>query len=524
MVETKKSPPTADTVTGERAMAGGHPDPQYSTNGAGGQDEKIIPFEAQTTAKHKRKLSEELVLGVMLSNPDGWRTAQELGLKAQHFQTPEYARIYTAIGKIAATGSNPDIWLVDDALERGGFHDAALLVDELLANAPTTLVEPLTDHVTNILRGQRALALRNLAAEALKLADRGNADGAQVLMNRRLAEIASTYEAVNGTKAKVWTLAELYAAEFPPTFWAVPDLVSAGLNVLAGHPKIGKSFFALQIAHASATGGKLFGLDVSKMRVLFIALEDNEGRIQERARSQQIPASATLDFVFDWPLLAQGGTERLIRAFDDYDMVIGDTLGRMLGVADRMDYSVMTAAVAPIQKAARQANRAMLFLDHHGKLTTLAASGYADPVQDILGSTGLAGVVDTAVGLYKQRGKDQKLLASAGRDTKGLNLVLEFDPLTLAWQSLGDAKDVAQTELRQEIIDAIAGLVEAETPPTAEEIAKLTNRQRPNIVRELAQLVTDRRLIKGAKVGKKQPYYILGGAPIPDYDNDMPTF
>mgnify|MGYP003380130145 CR=1 FL=1 len=254
--------------------------------------------------------------------------------------------------------------------------------------------------------------------------------------------------------------------------------------------------------------------------MLFIALEDNEGRLKERALAQKIPANATLDFVFDWPLLAQGGSERIIRAFDDYDMVIGDTLGRMLGVQDRMDYAVMTAAVAPIQKAARQANRAMLFLDHHGKLTTLAVNGFADPVQDILGSTGLAGVVDTAVGLYKQRGKDQKLLASAGRDTKGLSLILEFDASTLAWQSLGDAKDVAQSDLRCEIIDAIATLVDEETVPTAEEIAKLTNRKRPNIVRELNAMVPEGRIIKGEKIGKKQPYFIAGGAAVSFYDND----
>lgn len=487
---------------------------------------QIIPFpngaEPRSTVRLTREESERVVLGVLLGNRDGIRAARQIGLDWQHFQGGQgkHQDIAKTIYLLDAKGITFDVWIVGDELREAGRDDAALEAESLWSEAPSYLIEHLEHHATAMIRAQRSMALRNLAQQALKLADNGNADGAEELMRRRLAEIASIYAAVSGQQAKVWTLAELYATEFPPTFWAIPDLVSAGLNVLAGHPKIGKSFFALQCAHAAATGGKLFGVDVQRLRVLFIALEDNEGRLKERALAQKIPGNATLDIVFDWPLLHQGGSERIIAAIENgYDLVIVDTLGRMLGVQDRMDYGLMTSAVSPIQKATRQLNRAVMFLDHHGKLTTLASSGYASPVQDILGSTGLGGVVDTAIGLYTQRGKETKLLASAGRDTKGINLVIEFDPLTLAWQSLGDAKELAQSDLRNEIIDAIADLVDEETVPTAEEIAKRIGRKRPNIVTELQTMVTNGRVVKGAKIGKRQPYFIAG-VPVPFYEKD----
>lgn len=519
---TKASAGVAEAFGNRLDAKGGAASESYSstTSPSIQTGEKIIPFEAQTTWQYKRDDSERAVLALMLTAREAWRLAKDAKLQPGHFQDPQYRTIAKAIFDLGERGIVPDRSIVVQELERQGKKDEGYIVDDIHAHAPSFNLYYLTSHVQNIINGQWELALENLVKQAAALVKKGNAQGATLLLQQRTAEIASTYEAVGSKPAKIWTLAELYDTEFEPTFWAIPDLVSAGLNVLAGHPKIGKSFLSLQWAHAATTGGKVFGIDVQKMRVLFIALEDNEGRLKERALAQKIPPEATLDFVFDWPLLAQGGTDRIIRAFDDYDLVIGDTLGRMLGVQDRMDYAVMTAAVAPIQKAARQANKAMLFLDHHGKLTTLASSGFADPVQDILGSTGLAGVVDTAVGLYKQRGKDQKLLASAGRDTKGLNLVLEFDSSTLAWQSLGDAKDVAQSDLRCEIVDAIAALVDEETVPTADEIARMTNRQRPNIVRELNKMVPEGRIMKGAKVGKKQPYYIPGGAAVPFYDNE----
>jgi hypothetical protein len=45
-----------------------------------------------------------------------------------------------------------------------------------------------------------------------------------------------------------WTIGELAAADFPAPKWAVPGIIPVGLTFLAGRPKLGKSWLALQVA------------------------------------------------------------------------------------------------------------------------------------------------------------------------------------------------------------------------------------------------------------------------------------
>ena len=58
--------------------------------------------------------------------------------------------------------------------------------------------------------------------------------------------------------------------------------------MLAGRPKAGKSWLALNLAEAIANGGKVLGVDVEQGDVLYLALEDNPRRLQQRL-DQLIP-------------------------------------------------------------------------------------------------------------------------------------------------------------------------------------------------------------------------------------------
>ena len=56
-----------------------------------------------------------------------------------------------------------------------------------------------------------------------------------------------------------------------------------GLTLLAARPKIGKTWLALDIAIAVATGGYCLGdIKCEQGDVLFLALEDNKRRMQRR--------------------------------------------------------------------------------------------------------------------------------------------------------------------------------------------------------------------------------------------------
>ena len=73
---------------------------------------------------------------------------------------------------------------------------------------------------------------------------------------------------------------DLAKKDFPPIKWAVPGLIPEGCTFLAGKPKMGKSWMALNIACAIAEGGMaLSKIAVPKGEVLYLAMEDNQRRL-----------------------------------------------------------------------------------------------------------------------------------------------------------------------------------------------------------------------------------------------------
>jgi len=78
---------------------------------------------------------------------------------------------------------------------------------------------------------------------------------------------------------------DLLAAKFAPTRVVVERLMAAGLTLIVGKPKTGKSRLVLAIGTAVALGGyALGGLAVERGKVLYLALEDGEKRVQTRLR------------------------------------------------------------------------------------------------------------------------------------------------------------------------------------------------------------------------------------------------
>lgn len=111
MADTMKSPPTADTVTGERAMAGGHPAPQYNTNGSGAQAANLT-FAAPDI--------ERAVLKALLHAPETWDKVKGW-LLPEHFQYARWRWTYKVIGDLRDAGKPADWLTVPDELERRGY-------------------------------------------------------------------------------------------------------------------------------------------------------------------------------------------------------------------------------------------------------------------------------------------------------------------------------------------------------------------------------------------------------------------
>lgn len=83
----------------------------------------------------------------------------------------------------------------------------------------------------------------------------------------------------------VKSAAKLLETKMEPTRWAVQGVLPEGVTLLAGKPKQVKSWMALGLCEAIAAGGVAFGTRrVEKGETLYLALEDNERRMQKRIR------------------------------------------------------------------------------------------------------------------------------------------------------------------------------------------------------------------------------------------------
>jgi hypothetical protein len=95
-----------------------------------------------------------------------------------------------------------------------------------------------------------------------------------------------------------------------------------------------------------------------------------------------------------------------------------------------------------------------------------------DPVDDVLGSTGLTASADMVLALYTEQGKKGATLKGRGRDLDDVDQALQFDPLTCAWQSLGESGAVRTNEEDEELILALRDLGKAKVSTIAKEIHK----------------------------------------------------
>ena len=78
------------------------------------------------------------------------------------------------------------------------------------------------------------------------------------------------------------TMTELFQTSYKSRPPIIENLLHSGAYILAGAPKIGKSFLVAQIAYHVSTGQDLWGCKVHQGTVLYLALEDDFQRIQNR--------------------------------------------------------------------------------------------------------------------------------------------------------------------------------------------------------------------------------------------------
>ena len=236
--------------------------------------------------------------------------------------------------------------------------------------------------------------------------------------------------------------------------WVVPGLLPAGLAICAGKPKVGKSWLSLHLAIAIAAGRPFLGSTAAPGTVLYLALEDHLRRLQSRLTAvlQGDHAPRRLHLHVEWPALADGALDQLSDWLDhhpDAKLVIVDTLAKLRGPGPaakgyRADY----AEIAGLKNMA-DAHGVALLLVHH-----ITKSRSDDPFEQFAGSVGLTAAADTLLHLSRQRGSDQCILRTTGRDIEEQELALGFHSGRFVTAGAADP-EVALSPERRAILDFV---------------------------------------------------------------------
>lgn len=323
---------------------------------------------------------------------------------------------------------------------------------------------------------------------------------------RAIAKSVSRYPApapapVQAEGPLTLTAAELLARDFPDPRWIVPGLLPEGATLLAGRPKMGKSWLALGLALSVASGGvALSKLQVQQGETLYLALEDTPRRLKKRLEMMLHgePAPDGLHLATAWPRLHEDGLAHLegfIAQHPATRLIIIDTLAKVRAPAnsDAGLYADDYAALSGLKALADAHGIAVLVVHHLNKRTPTD-----DPLDAVSGTTGLTGCADSVWVLRRERGRADANLLVTGRDFEEQDLALQFDASLGLWILLGSTEEYRMSRERQEII---ALLTDAGSPMRPKEIAATLGKNE-NTTRRLLMELAKAGLVKAVGRGE----------------------
>jgi hypothetical protein len=303
-----------------------------------------------------------------------------------------------------------------------------------------------------------------------------------------------------------YSAVELMGRDLADVRMVIDTILPEGLAILAGKPKLGKSFMSFNMGIALAQGGIVMGeIGVDEGEVLILALEDNERRLKKRLAGLlgDEPAPCRLFFETRWPREDEGGGNLLdswLGLHPDCKFVVIDTLAKFRPKGVEGKYSEDYASIEGLQELAGKHGVCILLITHYRKAFS------DDWLDNVTGTLGIAGAADTILGLERPRGgvgQASAILHVTGRDVEERDFALKMDGLTGQWMILGDADEY---QMGVETTKLIGVLRENGAPMKINEIATRLGKKR-NTVSHLCSRAASEGLIKGLGGGL---YSVLG--------------
>ena len=260
-----------------------------------------------------------------------------------------------------------------------------------------------------------------------------------------------------GTKAK-----EIRETEYEDIPAIVKGLIFPGVTFIVGKSKIGKSFFALQLAHAVETGGTILGCQCAQGSVNHYSLED--GKRRDKARWKQMGINPT-EAMYQFrdrkpriPLLTNGLEEEIedwIKNTPDAKLVIIDPyvkVKKTLGGYKLNAYENDNFNLQNIYTLANKYSIAVVFLHHTKKKSE------NDVFDEINGSAGIQSNADSmiVIGSDRKIGKNP-VLYCLPKDAEQQEFEISLNAKCL-WEYVGKPGEANRTKIQKTIIEAVKKL------------------------------------------------------------------
>ena len=236
---------------------------------------------------------------------------------------------------------------------------------------------------------------------------------------------------------KIYSSEYIMNTQMKPIEYCVDGLISQGLFILAGAPKVGKSWLALDMCLSIAKREKVLGKATSCGHAVYLSLEDSLIRLQNRLYELTDDPSDNLHFAIMAESISNGLPEQIEycrKRFDDLKIVVIDTLQKVRNESES-SYSSDYKELSVLKSLADKLGIAIVLVHHTRKCSD------SDPFNMISGSTGLSGCVDGSMVLIEsKRGSRKAKLHCVGRDIENQEINVVFE--NSRWKVSDDIKNV----------------------------------------------------------------------------------
>lgn len=398
------------------------------------------------------------------------------------FTAPIRRDVLQIINKvIRPLGGSDGAGILGQELDKLGYTSAeyAGLISEIAGNfVPVWYWDRLLDELNKLHKRRVQLAVaEKIAKKAIDGTD-GDFDA--------LRDYLATVENSGQVVKTYHTMAEVAAMRFDPIPFIVDGIIPPGLTFIAGRPKAGKSWLALQLLSAVSNGDQFIGRATRPVNCCYIALEDSLRRLSGRINKQGLNASNKVKIVLQDNY---NGLDKVKRLLLDFDLIVIDTFTRATG-ADQVDPVAMRNLLGPLQYAAMGLNKAVVVIDHMPK--GRGGDNLGSVINDLYGSIIKAGVADCVVGLYRDDGSGT--LTGTGRDIQDFDIALQWDENTCTWAASGGIVDrLGYSENRLAVLSAI---VEGDDGISTLDLSAVTGINKGTVSRTLQELLSAGYVVK----------------------------